>query len=57
MNAARGTVNVSACCRCAFKREEIDEIYAYDICACVGLKSVNTGDTLRRKQADHSRIY
>src|ERR1700723_4442500 len=30
----------------ANKREEIDEIYAGDICACVGLKSVNTGDTL-----------
>ena len=30
----------------ANKREEIDDIYAGDICACVGLKSVNTGDTL-----------
>jgi elongation factor G len=30
----------------ANKREEIDEIFAGDICACVGLKSVNTGDTL-----------
>jgi elongation factor G len=30
----------------ANKREEIGEIYAGDICACVGLKSVNTGDTL-----------
>src|SRR5271167_2342527 len=30
----------------ANKREEIDEIYAGDICAVVGLKSVNTGDTL-----------
>ena len=30
----------------ANKREEIHEIYAGDICACVGLKSVNTGDTL-----------
>ena len=30
----------------ANKREEIDEVYAGDICACVGLKGVNTGDTL-----------
>src|ERR1700741_2983866 len=30
----------------ANKREEIDEVYPGDICACVGLKSVNTGDTL-----------
>jgi len=30
----------------ANKREEISDIYAGDICACVGLKSVNTGDTL-----------
>jgi elongation factor G len=30
----------------ANKREEINEIYAGDICACVGLKNVNTGDTL-----------
>jgi elongation factor G len=30
----------------ANKREEVDEIYAGDICACVGLKNVNTGDTL-----------
>jgi elongation factor G len=30
----------------ANKREEIDTIYAGDICACVGLKNVNTGDTL-----------
>ena len=30
----------------ANKREEIDAIYAGDICACVGLKNVNTGDTL-----------
>jgi len=30
----------------ANKREEITEIYAGDICACVGLKGVNTGDTI-----------
>ncbi len=30
----------------ANKREEIDAIYAGDIAACVGLKSVSTGDTL-----------
>src|SRR5260370_35618862 len=34
----------------ANKREEIEEIYAGDICACVGLKSVNTGDTLCGEQ-------
>ena len=30
----------------ANKREEIAEVYAGDICAVVGLKNVNTGDTL-----------
>ena len=30
----------------ANKREDITEIYAGDICACVGLKEIKTGDTL-----------
>jgi len=30
----------------ANKREEIREIYAGDICACVGLKNISTGDTI-----------
>ncbi|MFZ0661080.1 MAG: elongation factor G [Acidobacteriaceae bacterium] len=30
----------------ADKREDITEIYAGDICACVGLKELKTGDTL-----------
>ncbi len=34
----------------ANKREEIDEVSAGDICAVVGLKSVNTGDTLCDEQ-------
>src|SRR5579871_6791611 len=34
----------------ANKREEIEEVYAGDICAVVGLKSVNTGDTLCDEQ-------
>ena len=30
----------------ANKREEITEVLAGDICACVGLKNVTTGDTI-----------
>src|ERR1700749_3108735 len=30
----------------ANKREDVSEIYAGDICACVGLKDLKTGDTL-----------
>jgi elongation factor G len=34
----------------ANKREDITEIYAGDICACVGLKDLKTGDTLSSPQ-------
>jgi elongation factor G len=34
----------------ANKREDISEIYAGDICACVGLKELKTGDTLASPQ-------
>src|SRR5262249_49986925 len=34
----------------ANKREEIEEVHAGDICAVVGLKNVNTGDTLCDEQ-------
>jgi elongation factor G len=34
----------------ANKREEIGEIHAGDICACVGLKELKTGDTLSNPQ-------
>src|SRR5271165_4321590 len=48
MNAAKGTrERISRLLQMhANKREEISEVYAGDICACVGLKNVNTGDTL-----------
>jgi len=35
----------------ANKREEISEIYAGDICACVGLKGITTGDTICSEKA------
>src|ERR1700753_2944235 len=35
----------------ANKREEITEIYAGDICACVGLKNLVTGDTICTEKA------
>jgi len=35
----------------ANKREEITEILAGDICACVGLKNLNTGDTICSEKA------
>jgi elongation factor G len=35
----------------ANKREEIEEIFAGDICACVGMKELKTGDTLCSPQA------
>ncbi len=34
----------------ANKREDITEISAGDICACVGLKELKTGDTLASPQ-------
>ncbi|HJX85473.1 MAG TPA: elongation factor G [Candidatus Angelobacter sp.] len=35
----------------ANKREEISEIFAGDICACVGMKNVTTGDTICSEKA------
>ena len=35
----------------ANKREEIQEVYAGDICAAVGLKQVVTGDTICDEKA------
>jgi len=48
LNAAKGTrERISRLLQMhANKREEIEEVCAGDICACVGLKNVNTGDTL-----------
>ena len=48
LNAAKGTrERISRLMQMhANKREEIEDVCAGDICACVGLKSVNTGDTL-----------
>ncbi len=35
----------------ANKREDVDEVYAGDICAAVGLKTVSTGDTICAEDA------
>ena len=41
----------------ANKRQELDEVYAGDIAAVVGLRDVVTGDTLARgERADPARV-
>ena len=38
-------------------REEVDEVYAGDIAAAVGLRDTTTGDTLATNKTDCSGIY
>ncbi len=42
----------------ANKREEIKEVYAGDIAAAVGLKSIQTGDTIcDERRPDRARVH